>query len=231
MQSIVKIILLPFLTVFSTAAPVDDVSRKRAFSAICPSYTIINTRGSEEPQGQSTGFLIMNSRITAQLSGGKIYNTVYPADLLTQDSSGGTRDITDKIASTLQSSPDECFILQGYSQGASATVNALPRITGEAFDAVKGVFLIGDPEHKSGLACNVDNYGGTTTRDVDGAFLDWSSGIPDNWINKTQDVCIFGDGVCDTAHGLGITLQHLLYPLDPATQKLGTSFAIKQLGG
>jgi hypothetical protein len=28
-------------------------------------------------------------------------------------------------------------------------------LTGNAFNAVKGVFLIGDPEHKAGLACNV----------------------------------------------------------------------------
>ncbi len=84
-----------------------------------------------------------------------------------------------------------CFILEGYSQGAAATVNALPKITGAAFTAVKGVFLIGDPEHKSGLTCNVDNNGGTTTRNVNGLSALLSSGIPSNWISKTLDVCIY----------------------------------------
>jgi hypothetical protein len=82
-----------------------------------------------------------------------------------------------------------CFILEGYSQGAAATVNALPRITGSAFNAVKGVFLIGDPEHKSGLACNVGTHGGTATRNVNGLSAFGSAGIPNNWISKTLDVC------------------------------------------
>ena len=137
-----------------------------------------------------------------------------------------------------------CFILQGYSQGAAGTVNALSRLTGASFGAVKGVFLIGDPEHKSGLNCNVDNNGGTATRDVNGLEA-YGGGIPTNWISKTLDVCIYvsvqicngflngatqGDGVCDTTHGRGIDQQHLQYSNDPPAQSLGTSFAVKQLG-
>ncbi|KAI2622065.1 A cutinase-like protein from cryptococcus Sp [Xylaria nigripes] len=230
MYSSVKIILLSLLAEPATASPVSGVSSKRAVSSTCPSYTIIDTRGTCEPQGPSAGFLTMNSQITSQLSGGKIYNTVYPAGW-SQDSSGGTWDIISKITSTLASSPEECFILQGYSQGAAATVDALPYLTGESFDAVKGVFLIGDPRHKRGLACNVDNHGGTTTRNVSGLFSLSSSGIPDDWIIKTKDVCISGDGVCDTTRSLGVTLEHLEYPSDSDTQELGTSFAVKQLGG
>ena len=109
----------------------------------------------------------MNSRITAQLQGGQIYSTVYAADF-SQQSSAGTADIVRKVTSTLASDPTHCFYLEGYSQGAAATVNALERLTGNAFDAVKGVFLIGNPEHKSGLACNVDTNGGTTTKFVNG---------------------------------------------------------------
>ncbi|KAI8626988.1 A cutinase-like protein from cryptococcus Sp [Xylariaceae sp. FL1651] len=230
MQSVVVFSLLSLLAPATTASPVNSMPGKRAASNACPSYTIINTRGTGEPQGPSAGFQTMNSQITSQLSGGKIYNTVYPADF-SQNSAAGTQDIINKISSTLKSSPNECFILQGYSQGAAATVNALPSLTGTSFDAVKGVFLIGDPEHKSGLACNVDNNGGTTTANVNGLEALLSSGIPDNWISKTLDVCIFGDGVCDTTHGAGIDAQHLSYPFDSPTQKLGESFIVKQLGG
>jgi hypothetical protein len=56
---------------------------------------------------------------------------------------------------------------------------------------VKGVFLIGDPAHKSGLTCNVDNNGGTTTRNVSGLSAALGTGIPSNWVSKTLDVCIF----------------------------------------
>lgn len=178
--------LLSLLTLTAYAAPVEDIQKRAA----CPSYTIINTRGTGEVQGPSAGFRTMNSNVQAQLPGGKIVNTVYPADI-SQNSAAGTAFIINQISTTLKSSPNECFILEGYSQGAAATVNALPKLTGASFNAVKGVFLIGDPLHESGLACNVDNNGGTTTRNVNGLSIDSGNGIPSNWISKTLDVCIF----------------------------------------
>ena len=190
----------------STATPIV----KRATSSSCPRYTLVNTRGTAEPQGESSGFQTMNSAITRQLSGGDIYNTVYAASF-NQDSSAATTDIINKVTSTLQSDPDHCFILQGYSQGAAATVNALPRLTGDAFDAVKGLFLIGDPDHKSGLACNVDNNGGTTTRDVNGVSIAFSAGIPANWISKTLDVCIYVSNLLDQTETLRETESATLH--------------------
>jgi hypothetical protein len=155
----------------------------------CSSYTIINTRGTGELQGQSSGFRTMNANIQQQVPGGKVYNTVYPADF-SQISTVGTSDIVRKVESTLATNPSECFILEGYSQGAAATTNALSQLTGTSFDAVKGVFLIGNPEHRSGLACNVDTNGGTTTKSVNG--LSSALGhIPENWVSKTLDVCNF----------------------------------------
>ncbi|KAI1311170.1 A cutinase-like protein from cryptococcus Sp [Xylaria venustula] len=229
MHSVIRVSILSLFALSATAAPTDGMPTKRAASSTCPSYTIINTRGTGEAQGESSAFRTMNSQITSQLSGGKIYNTVYSASY-SQDSTAATQDIINKISTTLKSSPNECFVLQGYSQGAAATVNALSSLTDASFDAVKGVFLVGDPEHKSGLACNIDNNGGTTTKDVNGLEIALSKGIPDNWISKTSDVCIYGDGVCDTTHGTGITAQHLSYPTDSSTQKLGASFAVAKLG-
>jgi hypothetical protein len=213
--------------------------------ATCSSYTIIDTRGTGEAQGPSAGFRTMNSRIMSQVSGGKEYDTVYAAGS-SQNSAAGTADIVRKIQTTLASNPNECFILEGYSQGAAATVNAMPKLTGANFDAVKGVFLIGDPEHKSGLTCNVDNNGGTTTRNVNGLST-YQGSIPSNWIAKVLDVCIYvsaltisqalclmltniqGDGVCDTTHGYGINSQHLQYPNDAPTQSLGTTYVTGRL--
>ncbi|KAK4623695.1 hypothetical protein CLAFUR4_05236 [Fulvia fulva] len=191
---------------------------------------IINTRGTGERQGPSAGFTTMNRNIQSQVSGGKIYNTVYPA-AFSQNSASGTRDIVNKVQSTLQTNPNECFLLQGYSQGAAATVDAVPMLTGANFNAVKGVFLIGDPDHKAGLTCNVDNNGGTTTRNVNGLSARCSAGIPSTWISKTLDVCIFGDGVCDTTNGRGIDRRHLRHPNDAPTQSLGTTFGVGNLRG
>ena len=101
-----------------------------------------------------------------------------------------------------------CFILQGYSQGAAATVNAMPKLTGANMDAVKGVFLIG----VNGLS----------------AVL---GGIPAAWVPKTMDVCAYGDGVCDTTHGFGINAQHLSYPYSSTVQSMGTKYMVAQLNG
>lgn len=167
------------------AAPIEI--EKRADG--CSSYIIIDTRGTGELQGPSAGFRTMNSKIQSQKPGGSVYNTRYPADF-TQISTVGTNDIVSKVEKTLASSPGTCFVLEGYSQGAAATTNALPKLTGSAFDAVKAVFLIGNPEHRKGKACNVDMKGGKSTANVNGlsAVL---GGIPDNWISKTLDVCNF----------------------------------------
>ncbi|KAF4447082.1 putative cutinase 1 [Fusarium austroafricanum] len=221
---------ITFLAVvgFATAAP--NQPRDQTAAAQCSSYTIINTRGTGEAQGPSAGFRTMNSRIMSQVPGGKVYNTVYPAGA-SQNSASGTQDIVSKVNSVLSSNPNECFILEGYSQGAAATVNALSKLTGSASDAVKGVFLIGDPLHKRGLECNVDNNGGTTTKNVNGISAFGSAGIPQDWVSRTLDVCIYGDGVCDTTHGAGINGPHLRYPSDSATQNLGTTFVVKRLGG
>ncbi|KAN0060193.1 hypothetical protein ACQY0O_007522 [Thecaphora frezii] len=196
--------------------------------ATCSSYTIISTRGTTEAQGPSAGFISMNQQVQSKVSGGKVYNVVYPA-AWDQNSSAGTADIINKITTTLQSNPSECFILQGYSQGAAATVDAMPKLTGANFDAVKGVVLIGNPKHRSGLACNVDGNGGTTTKFVNGLSAALGQ-IPDNWVGKTTDICIYGDGVCDTTHGFGINAQHLLYPSSTTVQKMGADFMTKSLG-
>ncbi|KAK5726319.1 hypothetical protein LTR17_012848 [Elasticomyces elasticus] len=195
----------------------------------CSTYTIIDTRGTGEAQGESSGFRTMNANIRSQVSGGQTYNTVYAADA-SQNSAAGTADIVREINAVLAQRPNECFILEGYSQGAAATVNAMSKITGAAFTAVRGVFLIGDPEHRSGLACNVDQNGGTTTKNVNGLSAALG-GIPSNWVSKTLDVCNYGDGVCDTTHGYGINAQHLAYPSSTSVQNLGTKFVVGKLRG
>jgi len=167
------------------ATPIDNTIEKRAGG--CSSYVIINTRGTGEMQGQSSGFRTMNKNVMAKKSGGSIYNTKYSAGI-TQMSAKGTADIVSKVSSTLSSNPNTCIILEGYSQGAAATTNALPKLTGKNFDAVKGVFLIGNPMHRKGKACNVDTKGGKSTLDVNGMSATLG-GIPDNWISKTMDVC------------------------------------------
>jgi predicted esterase len=117
-------LLLPILAATAYAAPVEDHPKRAA----CSSYTIINTRGTSEIQGESSGFRTMNRAILSQVPGGKIYNTVYAAGA-DQNSAAGTADIIKQVKNGLQSNPNQCFILEGYSQGAAATMEAQPRRT------------------------------------------------------------------------------------------------------
>jgi hypothetical protein len=185
--------ILPLLALcqFGSAAPASsslDLDLVKRQNTGCSAYTIINTRGTTEPQAESSGFKTMNKAIQAANPGGEIYNTVYPADS-SQTSSKGTEDIIAHISSVHSTDPGHCFVLEGYSQGAKSTVQAMPSLTGASFDAVKAVFLIGNPYHKSGLACNVDLDGGDSTLNVDGKSLTADNAIPENWVSKTLDVC------------------------------------------
>ncbi|KAH8923469.1 carbohydrate esterase family 5 protein [Atractiella rhizophila] len=190
---------------------------------------IINTRGTGEPQGPSAGFrtMVRNTLAGKPIPGGAEHDTVYPAGF-NQDSSEGTADILKTINDGVTSCPDQVYLLLGYSQGAAATVDAMPDISGAAFDKVAGVFLIGNPDRTPGKASNVDNQGGDSTSTCKGISSRLSSGISDAFDSsgKTLDVCFPGDGVCC---GFTINAQHLAYPLDRDTQNLGTQFLTERL--
>ncbi|GAB7365786.1 hypothetical protein MBLNU230_g7120t1, partial [Neophaeotheca triangularis] len=66
-----------------------DAGKQRG--SLTTTLAIINTRGTGERQGPSSGFLTMNRNIQSQVPGGSVYNTVYPAGF-NQDSTAGTRD-------------------------------------------------------------------------------------------------------------------------------------------
>lgn len=168
----------------------------------------------------------MNAIVMGSWSGGNQYFVQYPANW-DQISVEGTDDIINKVTTLSQNPSDtQCVILQGYSQGAAATTNALNQLNGTAADLVKGVFLIGNPLRKPNLPCNVNSTGGTSTAASTGVelkLLNNLSSIPDSFVNKTLDVCIDGDGICDStnANGYGAQGQHLSYAYDANVQSLG----------
>jgi hypothetical protein len=179
-----------FAITFAAVSAVQAVAvPRRSRESACNHYTIIDTRGNGTPQGPSAGFRIMNANIRMQVSGGTTYNTVYPAGV-DLNSAPGTDAIVRHIHNTLDDNPDECFVLEGYSLGATATCDALPRLTGDSFRAVKAVFLIGNPERRAGLDSNVDSVGGGSTKNSNG-ILSSRGGIPEDWVSKTMDVCEF----------------------------------------
>lgn len=114
-------------------------------------------------------------------------------------------------------------MLEGYSQGASAVVNALPKLTGTSFHAVKAVILHGNPNKKPNLACNVI----AATRSATGLEAMMSQGVPQAWVYKTMDFCLSGDMIC----GGGFGMSHMSYMMDQNIQSQGANFAIRMLKG
>lgn len=160
------------------------------------STALVNARGTGEAQGESSGFVVMNAFVTGNMTGGQIYNVDYPANV-DQDSSAATAEIIRNVRLIADGSSNTtlppCVILQGYSQGASAVVDALQQLTDEAaMNVVRGVILLGDPRHKPGLLSNIDNDGLTSTRASPGAgnLLNLAS-LPDPYVDRTIDVCIY----------------------------------------
>lgn len=170
----------------------------------------------------------MNGLTLSLLPTGNAYYTVYPADA-DQISVQATEDILSKVAEAVAIDPARCIVLQGYSQGAAATVNALALLNGTSADAVKAIYLIGNPLHKPGLTCNVDDHGGNDTVNALGLQLKLfpnSNVVPDAFLSRTLDVCIPGDGICDSDNGIGYGSegQHLLYGADLNAQMMGYFF-------
>ena len=61
--------------------------------ALTSTQALIETRGTNEPQGPSNSFKTMNAAIIAQVMGGTEYDTVYPASI-DQISIVGTTDVS-----------------------------------------------------------------------------------------------------------------------------------------
>ncbi|KAJ3494314.1 hypothetical protein NLG97_g4159 [Lecanicillium saksenae] len=199
--------LRDLLTGATIALPILGMATKRNEDA-CTSYTIISARGTFEPQGPSLGFNAMNGKILQQKKGGNVYNVVYPA-AIGQDSSSGTADIIKKVNELVSQDNTVCIILQGYSQGASATCDALPQLQGAAFEAVKAVVLLGNPEHQPDLKCNVDGNGGKSTLNAKGFYSLGKEGIPPTWVSKSLDICNFPHANRDKAAFGGLFLVSL----------------------
>lgn len=213
------------LSSLAYGAPTHWVSRQS-----CNNYVIISTRGTGELQGPSAGFRGMIRDTLAQVPGGVEHDTIYPA-AFNQQSQQGTADIINTVRSGLKSCPDQKFILLGYSQGAAATVDAMKKLSTDSpeFSAIKGAFLIGNPQRLPGKKSNTDQNGGDTTKSATGISARFpGAGIPADWDNsgKVLDVCFTGDGVCS---GFTINAPHLAYITSQSVQNMGADFMKSKL--
>lgn len=203
--------------------------------ATCNKYVLVDTRGTDEPQGPSSGFPGVVNQTLAAIPGGTVYNTVYPAADKTEALGGA--DIINYISNGLSQCPQQTYALLGYSQGATATAIAINHFNDTrtaAFKAIKAVFIIGNPAHKPNQRANLDQNGGKATYGAQGVLYSSVVHISDAWYATTKlvDVCYTDDIVC-----VGLTLgsllnlgaNHLLYGTTASVQNIGANFVINLL--
>lgn len=134
-------------------------------------------------------FRSFDGTITQKISGLKLYQTVYPADMQ-QDMQPGVANIVSKISTTLKTEPKACFFLQGFSQGAGVNTIFMSKTTGAVADAVIGVLNLGNSMHVANFAANIDDDGGTKSRTCMGPEQKKTpAAVPATWAPKVIDIC------------------------------------------
>lgn len=122
----------------------------------------------------------------------------------------------------------------GYSQGAAAVVDALPKLPPADYKRVKAVVLFGNPLKWPGKDCIIDEKGQTSTRNTFGQKAhgrkDKYQLIYDKWEEKILDICYFNDGVCGHTDGIHPN-THAQYEGDSKVQSMGSTFVIERLQG
>ncbi|PVH78341.1 carbohydrate esterase family 5 protein [Cadophora sp. DSE1049] len=230
MHKVYRLLLLSTTSLFASAAPLE-------IRAACHKYVIISTRGTNEPQGPSAGFVGMINQTLTSVPGGIEYDTVYPAGDDTQ--SEGAADIIQYINTGLVACPDQKYALLGYSQGATATAEALNYFndtTSGGFEAISAALVIGNPTHVPNQPANFDQKGGRATYGATGVLTPFPkyTKISPAWYatTKLRDICYENDLVCvglTLSATLNLFANHLLYGSMPSVQNQGSAFLIPLL--
>jgi cutinase len=201
-----------------------------AHAASCPDAEVIFARGTTEVPGVGpTGDAFVNSlRSQVGAKSVEVYPVNYPATTDFQTAVNGISDARARILATAASCPDTKMVLGGFSQGAAVmgfvTANVVPEgvsasavpapMPPEVADKVAAVALFGKPSSRFMRAIN-----------------DPQIVIGPNYVDKTIDLCVDDDLVCDPdGRSFGV---HSRYPevgmanegATLAAQKLQASWA------
>lgn len=191
-----------------------------------------------EPQGPSGPFEPLNRQITQMLAPGqKEHDTLYGATWY-QNSGPGTDDIINTVKAA---EPGHCFILEGYSQGATATVNALPRLNDD-YDKILGVILFGNPCRQQGTPMLPGNampgWAPPVLNDSPGILVGTllcptlDGDVPEQWRGKVKDICQPGDPMCSRNYAVTQGLMapaHGMYGVNTVAQDDAYNFAMAKM--
>lgn len=141
-------------------------------------------------KGPSRSFIDVVNNTLAKVPNGFEYDTVYPAGD-DQNTTLAVKDIITAIDDGLERCPHQVYVLLGYSQGATATLDTLNsnNLSAEARDAIKAVILVGNPYRKPNQDSNAGGFGSDDAKGIGAAN---EKSIPENFDDsgKVLDFCL-----------------------------------------
>ncbi|KAE8218894.1 hypothetical protein CF326_g9069, partial [Tilletia indica] len=205
-------LVLPFVTPAVTApvqryqADAATVDPPASPSAVapggCQDFVIIDTRGTNEPQGRSFQFAKMIQETLDTVPGGISVSNPYPASGAPNSPADGSTWLRNYLQQGVAACPEQKYALLGISQGAAVTWNAIANLKKDdpINAAIEAIVVEGDPFHTPNVPGNVDEHGGDGTKDSEGKMrAGYSDAIIAKWasIGKVLDICYSGDPVCN----------------------------------
>ena len=167
-----------------------------AHAAACPDAKVIFARGTTELPGVGpTGDAFVNS-LQSQVAGKSIevYPVNYPATTDFRTAIDGISDARAHILATAAACPDTKMVLGGFSQGAAVmgfvTANVVP--DGVSAATVPAPMPLDVADHVAAVAL----FGKPSARFMR-AINDPQIVIGPNYVDKTIDLCVDDDLVCD----------------------------------
>lgn len=187
------------VALLASVAALSLIAVPAAHADACPDVDISFARGTNEPAGLGgTGQIFVDS-LKSDLGAKNVtvYAVNYPATMDYSSALAGEADAAEHIREMAARCPTTKMVLGGFSQGAGvmALVSANGATAGPAVaDHVAAVALFGKP------SANLLN-----SMDIP------PLAIGPLYANKTLDLCIDGDPICNGAVGSPDVITHLLY--------------------
>lgn len=213
-------------------------------TALCYSYLLIDSRGTNQPQDVDSSLRQMIEQVMAKLPGGARHDAVYPAtfDITQITTFEGSNDIENIIRSGHKECPEQKYALLGYSQGAAVTNHVLEKFSPSSpeGESIQAVVLIGNPYYIPHKQSDMDENCRPRTSNGRGILnVVFGYRIPDLWYEtgKVLDICFTNDPVCNGANLKDISYliepslgPHSGYKTTPSVQKCGADFIFWRLG-
>jgi len=182
--------------VAAAAALLQAAPTPSAQAAACPDAKVIFARGTTELPGVGpTGDAFVNS-LQSQVAGKsvEVYPVNYPATTDFRTAIDGISDARANILATAAACPDTKMVLGGFSQGAAVmgfvTANVVP--DGVSAATVPAPMPLDVADHVAAVAL----FGKPSARFMR-AINDPQIVIGPNYVDKTIDLCVDDDLVCD----------------------------------